>query len=98
MNKTNNHPGPPSIIKTNQDDLLKFVAPRGDKGMPINARMVQLEAAKINQAFCDKLQHAKKSIVQRFLRSNAITYCIGTHESQTVHVETKPRFIYNCDQ
>ncbi len=83
------HPGPPSILKANQDDLLKVIAEIRDTGMPINAKMVQLEAARIHQSFCNKRNHAKKSLVERFLKSNAITYIKGTNESQKVHAKTK---------
>ncbi len=73
-----NHPGPPSILKANQDELLKFVVEMRDTGMPIKAKIVQLEAAMINCSFCNKSNHVKKSIVESFLKSNAITYCKGT--------------------
>ncbi len=62
-------------------------------GMPNNAMMVQFEAERINNSFCNKSNHAKKSIVERFLKSNAMTYCKGTHESQKVHAETKQQSI-----
>ncbi len=88
-----NHPGPPSIVQANQDDLLKFVAEMRDTGIPINTKMVQLEAARINHSFCNKSNHAKKSIVEMFLKSNAITYYKGTHESQKVHAGTKQQSI-----
>ncbi len=82
MNKKNNHPGPPSILKANQDELLKFVAEMQGTGMLINAKMIQLETVRINCSFCNKSNHAKKSIVERFLKSNVITYCKGICESQ----------------
>ncbi len=69
MNKKKNHPGPPSTLKENQDELLKFVAEMRDTGMPINAKIVQLEAAKINCSFWNKSDHAKKSIVESFLKT-----------------------------
>ncbi len=40
MNKKKNHPGPPSILKENQDEILKFVAEMRDTWMPINAKTV----------------------------------------------------------
>ncbi len=89
MNKKKNHPGPPSTLKENQDELLKFVAEMRDTGMPINAKTVQLEAARINRSFRNKSDHAKKSIVERFLKTNLITYRKGTHESQKTLTETK---------
>ncbi len=88
-----NHPGLSSILKTNQDDLLKLVAQKRDTGIPINARMLQLEATRINCAFCNKHMHAKKSIVARFLKSNALPYHKETHESKKAHPETKQQSI-----
>ncbi len=62
MNKKKSHQCLLSVLKTNEDDLLKFVAQRRDKGIPISSRMVQLEGARINHALCNKSNHAKKSI------------------------------------
>ncbi len=78
MNKKNNHPGPPSIFKANQDYLLKFVTEMRDIGMPIYARMVQFQAAMINCIFYNKINAAKKSTLEGFLRRHATTYCRGT--------------------
>ncbi len=54
MNKEKNHSDPPRILKANKDDLLKFVTEMRDTGIPINARMVQLETARINHSFHDE--------------------------------------------
>ncbi len=51
MIKKKNHPGPSSILKANQDNLLKFVAEIRDTGLPINAKMVQLEQQGSIKAF-----------------------------------------------
>ncbi len=48
MNKKRNHSGLPRILKANQDDHLKFVAERMNTEISNYARMVQLEAARIN--------------------------------------------------
>ncbi len=88
-----NHSGSSSILKANQDDLLKLVAKMRDTGMPINTKMVQFEAARINHSYCNKCNHAKKSIVESFLRSNAIIYSKGTHESQKVTKQQSINFI-----
>ncbi len=48
---------------------LKFVAEMQGTGMPINAKMIQLEAVRINCSFCNKSNHAKKSIVERFYKA-----------------------------
>ncbi len=88
-----NHHSPKSIPKANHDDLLKFVADMRETGMPINAKMVQLKAERINYSFSNKYNHPKKSIVEKFLRSYAITYYKGTNECQKVHAKTKQQSI-----
>ncbi len=81
MNKKKNHPVPPSTLKINQAEMR-------DTWMSINAKMVWLEATRINHSICNKNKYARKSIVERFLRSNAFTYCKGTHDSQRANSES----------
>lgn len=66
MHKKNNCPGPQSILEPNQSDLTKYVAKMRDAKMPINAKMVQLEAERINYNYCDRSNHAKILIVECF--------------------------------
>ncbi len=81
MNKKKYHPGPLSTLKTNQAEMR-------DTWMSINAKMAWLEATRINNSICNKNKYARKSIVERFLRSNAFTYCKGTHDSQRANSES----------
>ena len=45
------HPGRSSILKEIQDNLLKFVSELRDTGMPVNSKMVQLEASRLSHEF-----------------------------------------------
>ncbi len=83
------HPGKSSILKAYEDILLKFVSELRNTGMPVNSKMVQLEASRLSHEFREKSKNAKQSIVQRFLKTHGIIYCNGTHESQKAPEEAK---------
>ncbi len=57
------HPGKPSILKAYEDTLLTFVSELRNTGMPVNSKMVQLEASRISREFHEKSKYAKQSIV-----------------------------------
>ncbi len=76
------NPGWSRILKSKQDNLLKFVSGMRDTGIQVNSKMVQLGPSQLSCKFCEKSKYAKKDIVKRFLKTQGINYCIGTHESQ----------------
>ncbi len=68
------HAGRSSILKANQDNLLKFVSELRDTQMPVNSKMVQLEASQLSHKFHEKSKSSKQAIVRRFLRTQGIIY------------------------
>ncbi len=69
--KKKTHPGLSSILRKNIiiSSSLCLMSELRDTGVPVNSKILQLEASWLSRKFCEKSKYSKQAIVRRFLKT-----------------------------